>query len=139
MQKKKFHKYTLSKFSFYIHKKYSLIFGNYGIISLCLGLITPRHLEKLRRKLSKQFKRLNKINKSKLFIRVNIWLGYTEKPMLSRMGKGAGTIKEWKSFIRPGFILIEILTTELSFNVDKIVKNSIKYFPLKLLLIKKRS
>ena len=72
MQRKKTHSFSLSKVSYRPSKNYELLFGNYGIKSLNFGLITSRHLENMRRKLSKQFKKINKINKSKLFFRANL-------------------------------------------------------------------
>jgi ribosomal protein L16/L10AE len=70
MRKKKIYKYSLDKLIFKQNKKYKLTSGNYGIKSITVGLINFNHLEVLRRKFSKQFKKLNKINKTKIFIRV---------------------------------------------------------------------
>ena len=90
-----------------------MIFGNYGIKSLNSGLITLKHLENLRRKISKQFKKLNDINRSKIFCRLHLWKAYTSKPMLSRMGKGAGLISRWMAFVKIGFILLMLITSLL--------------------------
>lgn len=70
MKQIKIHKYKLKQLSFNQNIKSKLLFGNFGLKSLKPGLITQKHLENLRRKLSKQFKKLNNIHKSKLFIRV---------------------------------------------------------------------
>lgn len=137
MWNKKIYKYSLCKLSFRLAKLYNIIFGNYGIKSLQCGLISQKHIENVRRKLSKQFKKLNTINKTKIFIRFNVWKPYTCKPMLSRMGKGAGVITYWKALIRKGYILFELLSSENSRNVSNIVKRSIYCFPIKLLLLKK--
>lgn len=72
MQKKKNHKFKLVNISSNLNKEYKFLFGNYGIKSIAPGLISSKHLENLRRKLSKQFKRLSHINKSKLYIRVHL-------------------------------------------------------------------
>ena len=138
MLRKKVYKYKLNKLSFISLKIFKLYFGNYGIKSLSSGLITKKHLENLRRKLSKQFKRLNSIVKSKLYIRLALWKPFTSKPLLSRMGKGAGNISKWFSLIKTGAILLEILTTELLFSVEKIFKKSSVFFPLRLTLIKQK-
>ena len=135
MQKKKIYKYALDRLSFKQNKKYKLIVGNFGIKSITVGLINFNHLEVLRRKFSKQFKKLNKINKTKIIIRVSNWKPFTKKPMLSRMGKGAGSIILWKAFIKAGFILFEIATTVLFYNVLSIFKKASRFFPLKLVLI----
>lgn len=138
MQKKKNHKYLLAHLSCNSNKEYRFLFGNFGIKSITPGLISSRHLENLRRKLSKQFKRLSNLNKSKFYIRVHLWKAFTSKPILSRMGKGAGVINNWMAFIKPGFLLLEILTTESNLVVYNIIKRAIISFPLKLVLVKKK-
>jgi large subunit ribosomal protein L16 len=137
MSWKKTYKFSLLKCSYYLNKRYKIIFGNFGLKSLNSGLVSQRHLENVRRKLSKQFKRLNSISKIKIYIRLYIWKAYTKKPMLSRMGKGAGVISYWKSFVKPGFIIFEILSYESFLIISNIVKRSLFNFPLKLILIKK--
>lgn len=110
--------------------------GNYGVLSKTFGLINFIHLEILRRKFSKQFKRVNKLKKSKIYMRVSGWKPFTKKPMLSRMGKGAGSIFEWKTLIKAGFILCEIATSILFSLVVKIFKKAVRFFPLKLILVR---
>lgn len=92
MKKKKFFKYPLDKLSFNREKKYKIKYGNYIIKTINQGLITQKHLENLRRKLSKQLKKVSTVGKSKIYIRNLLWKSYTAKPLLSRMGKGAGNI-----------------------------------------------
>jgi hypothetical protein len=55
----------------YLNKNYYLIKGNYGIQSLGVYLIKYQYLERLRRNISKQFKRLEK-KRFKIFFRVFI-------------------------------------------------------------------
>jgi large subunit ribosomal protein L16 len=137
MLKTKTYKFSLRKASNKLNKKYKILFGNYGVKSINSGLVTSKHIENLRRKLSKQFKKLTSVNKSKIFIRLCIWKAFTNKPLLSRMGKGAGIISNWKAFIKPGFILFEILTSEIGFVVSKIFTRAQKCFPLRLVLLRK--
>jgi large subunit ribosomal protein L16 len=137
MWQKKIYKFILPKLAYQITKQYKLNFGNFGLKSLTPGLITENNLENLRRKLSKQFKRLNKITKFKLFIRIQLWKPFTSKPLLSRMGKGAGVIERWVALIKPGYIIMEMRTPETLKIVSKIVKRAIKVFPLKLRLLGK--
>lgn len=134
---KKIYKYKLNSVPYNSNKAYFIVFGNYGIKSLQNGLISQRHVENVRRKLSKQFKKLNKINKTKIFIRLNNWKPYTKKPMLSRMGKGSGSIINWKSWIKKGYFVFELLSIENRKHINSIVKNSVYNFPLKLMLVKK--
>jgi len=67
--KKKIFKFALTRISFNVEKKYQTKYGNYSIKSLNNGLITQKHLENVRRKLSKQFKRTTNTHKFKIFIR----------------------------------------------------------------------
>ncbi|MBS1736509.1 MAG: mitochondrial large ribosomal subunit protein uL16m [Bacteroidetes bacterium] len=85
------HKFSILTHSMYLNKNYSLAKGNYGIKSLITCFIKYQYLEKLRRSISKQFKRLEK-KRFKIYFRIFIWQFYTKKPMLSRMGKGVGPI-----------------------------------------------
>ena len=135
--KKKFFKYSLIKISSNSEKEYRIKYGNFSIKSVNQGLINKKHLENLRRKLSKQFKKINTGAKSKIFIKNLIWKPYTTKPLLSRMGKGAGNITNWKTWIKLNYNLVEINTTLSFFFVYKIVKKAKKLFPLNLVLTKK--
>lgn len=134
---KKLFKYQLNKLSSSTNKGFNIVYGNFGLTTLTQGFVMPNNIENLRRKLSKQFKRISKINKSKIFFRLPIWIGYTKKPMLSRMGKGAGGVVGWKSFLRRGVIFMEILTNQLPLITFNIFKRAIKSFPLKVALLKK--
>ena len=69
--KKKIYKYKLNNISCKLSNNYQLNFGNYGLKSLNNGLINSKHIENIRRKLSKQFKKINNINKTKIFIKLN--------------------------------------------------------------------
>jgi len=136
MWKKDF-KYPYNKLSSTNFKKPKLLYGNYGVAVLNKGLITPNNIENLRRKLSKQFKLINSINKSKIFFRLPIWKSYTKKPMLSRMGKGSGNVVGWKALLKCGVIFMEILTVQLPPIMFKIFKRATKSFPLKLTICQK--
>lgn len=137
MKKKKSFKYSLLKLSFNREKKYKIRYGNFSIKSTNQGLINQKHLENLRRKLSKQLKKFNISAKSKIYIRSPLWKPYTAKPLLSRMGKGAGNVVNWMAWVKLGYILIEITTSLSFFFVYKIVKKARKLFPLQLILTKK--
>ena len=134
--KKKLHKYRLKKKSYRLSSNYKIKFGNFGIKSIHNGLITFRTIENVRRKLSKQLKKLNNYNKTKIYIKLTDWKPYTHKPMLSRMGKGSGPVDRWKTLIRKGMIFIEFSTLEKKLNIKKVLKKAIKNFPLKVILTK---
>jgi len=130
------HRLSLLKTSVNLNKNYGLIRGNYGLKSLDIGLIKYTHLEGVRRKISKQFKRLEK-KRFKIYIRIFIWKSYTKKPLLSRMGKGAGIIIKWVALVKKGVILLEILSNRPVSVVKLIVERSALYFPLKTVFIQK--
>jgi len=75
----------------YLNTNYYLIKGNYGIKSLTTCFVKYQYLERIRRNISKQFKRLEK-KRFKIYFRIFIWQFLTKKPLLSRMGKGVGPI-----------------------------------------------
>jgi large subunit ribosomal protein L16 len=66
----------------------SIKYGFYGIKSVVSGVLTAKQVEASRRVVSKKTNRIGKI-----FIRVFFNLAKTKKPLLSRMGKGCGAIK----------------------------------------------
>lgn len=134
---KKVFKYPCNKSALIKNRKSNILYGNYGIAPLKQGFVTPNNIENLRRKLSKQFKRVSNINKSKIFFRLPVWKGYTKKPMLSRMGKGSGNIVEWKAFLKVGSIFLELLTIQSRIITFRIFKRAIKSFPLKLIIYPK--
>ena len=136
MTKKKLFKFKIKK---NLLNKSTLIFGNFGMKTISKGLIHPNNIENLRRKLSKQFKRIqNKNTKTKLFFNLCKWKSVTKKPMLSRMGQGAGSIYKWNLFFNQGVLFIEILTEQPIDVVFPIYKRAIKSFPLKLKFIYKK-
>ncbi len=134
---KKQHKYKLNKTSYKLSRNYKITYGNFGVKSIYNGIINFRNIENLRRKLSKQLKKLNNINKTKIFIKLNNWKPYTNKPMLSRMGKGAGPITRWNTLIKKGIIFFELSTIEKQLQIKQIFKKAIRNFPIKLILVKK--
>jgi len=63
-------------------------FGYYGIKALSFGILNYKQVEKIRYIFSKISKKVGK-----LIIRIYFQHPLTEKPLLSRMGKGSGNIK----------------------------------------------
>jgi large subunit ribosomal protein L16 len=80
--KKKYFLNILTKFLGSIH------YGVFGIKASSSNIVTTKQLETIRRIFVKITKRTGK-----LFIRVFFFFPKTEKPLLSRMGKGVGSIK----------------------------------------------
>jgi large subunit ribosomal protein L16 len=77
--------------------------GFYGLKVLESGIITPKQLETARRVIARITKRAGKI-----FINVFCNHPLTKKPLLSRMGKGAGGIDSWIAYVKRGEIIIEV-------------------------------
>jgi large subunit ribosomal protein L16 len=136
---KKVFKFPCNKLALINNTNSNILYGNYGVACLNQGFVTPNNIENLRRKLSKQFKRVSNINKSKIFFRLPIWKAYTKKPMLSRMGKGSGNIVGWKALLKVGVIFLELLTIQPRSVTFKIFKRAIKSFPLKLIIYPKNN
>lgn len=89
-----------------------IIFGFYGLKSMKYGVLKLAQLEVIRRILTKALKR-----SAKIYIRVFFYFPITKKPLLTRMGKGVGAIKEWVCIIKKGSIILEI---------NSLSKNAIK-------------
>jgi len=65
-----------------------IVFGFYGLKTLKAGVLKVTQLEVIRRILTRILKR-----GSKIYIRAFFIFPITKKPLLTRMGKGAGGIK----------------------------------------------
>ncbi len=78
--------------------------GLYGLKSLECGIITPEQLEASRRLISRITKRSGKI-----LIKVKFNHPLTKKPLLSRMGKGCGSLDSWIAYLKKGKVIIELL------------------------------
>jgi large subunit ribosomal protein L16 len=63
-------------------------YGLYAIKAVTAGVLTAKQVEASRRVISRETKRIGKV-----FIRIFFNLAKTKKPLLSRMGKGCGSIK----------------------------------------------
>lgn len=97
---KKLHKKTL--FSRVSTNSSFIKHGIYALKVLISGIITPVQVEATRRVISRETKRIGKI-----FIRIRFDFPVTKKPLLSRMGKGAGPIKAWTASVSKGTIILE--------------------------------
>jgi large subunit ribosomal protein L16 len=105
--------------------------GFYGLKVLESGIITPKQLETARRILARITKRIGKI-----FMNISCNLPVTKKPLLSRMGKGAGGIDSWISYVNKGKIIIEAkgISKKIALLAFKAVKHRI---PIKMVIIER--
>nr|QAX26994.1 ribosomal protein L16 [Babesia sp. Xinjiang]QAX27000.1 ribosomal protein L16 [Babesia sp. Dunhuang] len=114
-----------------IHRNNVLNYGDWGIVALESGTITPNQIETARCILSKNIK-----NIGKLWVKIlPDWL-ITRRPKDSRMGSGKGKAYKWVFVTRPGDVLFEAtkITKYVLFNIFKLVKSK---FPIKIKLIYK--
>jgi len=78
--------------------------GFYGLKSIECGVLTPQQLEASRRLISRITQRSGKI-----LIKVKFEHPLTKKPLLSRMGKGCGSVDSWIAYLKKGKVIIELL------------------------------
>ena len=88
----------------------NLQFGLYGIKSETSGILTVKQLEASRRVIVRETKRICKVK-----IRVFFHQPITKKPLLLRMGRGCGIVKNWIFYVKKGLILLE--TTKVDHNL----------------------
>ena len=78
-------------------------FGDFGLQSTELGMITARQIESGRVAATHFLHRVGKV-----YIRIFPDKPFTAKPLETRMGKGKGEPKEWVCMVKPGSVLYEI-------------------------------
>nr|QKG04095.1 ribosomal protein L16 [Babesia gibsoni] len=93
-----------------IHRNNILHYGDWGIITINKGTITPNQLEAMRFILAKNIKYIGK-----LWIKILPNHPITKRPKDSRMGAGKGKIDKWVFVLRPGDIIFE--ATKISKNI----------------------
>ena len=81
----------------------SLAFGDYGLKSLAIGMVTDRQIEAARVAMTRFIKRGGKV-----WIRIFPDKPITKKPAEVRMGSGKGPLDHWSAVVRPGKILFEM-------------------------------
>lgn len=115
-----------------------LRFGLYGI-SVCGNVfLNYTQVNSLRIKTSRLLKRVSRFF-FKLYFRIFFTIGFTRKPALTRMGKGAGLVKEWFSFMPIGGVLIELNTIGFRFLLKKVLLKIRKYLPCDILFLTRLS
>lgn len=106
-----------------------LSFGDIGLQSLEVGLISARQLEAARRVITRYARR-----GGKLWIRI-----FPDKPITfraaeTRMGSGKGNIEYWVAVVKPGKVLYEI--TGVSENIARSAMKTASYkLPVKTRVI----
>jgi len=85
----------------------NLKYGTYGIQALSFSIVTYKQINSFRIKLSRSLKKTESL-KFKIYIRIFFICPITQKPKLTRMGKGSGAIRKWVGLLKPGLIFIEL-------------------------------
>ncbi|QKX01593.1 50S ribosomal protein L16 [Wolbachia endosymbiont of Cruorifilaria tuberocauda] len=80
-----------------------LAFGDYGLKAIEAGRIQSKHIEAVRRVISRTLRRSGKV-----WIRIFPNIPVSKKPADVRMGKGKGSIEFWVFKAKPGRVLFEI-------------------------------
>ena len=81
----------------------TVAFGDYGLQSLEVGLVTARQIEASRVAATHFL-----AHEGRVYIRIFPQKSFTSRPAESRMGKGKGEPEFWAAEIRPGRMLFEI-------------------------------
>ena len=81
----------------------SVVFGDYGLVSLDNKWIDSRQIEAARIAMTRYIKRGGKV-----WIRIFPDIPYTKKPAETRMGKGKGNPEKWIAEVKPGTVMFEI-------------------------------
>jgi len=95
-------KHKLSSYGIELRAK-RICHGTFGIKALEGGYITAKQIEAARKAIIKHVKKIGI-----LYIRIFPYLGVTNKPAETRMGKGKGGIAYWVSPVKAGKMLFEI-------------------------------
>ncbi|MCV3769710.1 MAG: 50S ribosomal protein L16 [Wolbachia pipientis] len=81
----------------------TLSFGDHGLKAIEAGRIQSKHIEAVRRVISRTLKR-----SGKMWVRIFPDIPVSKKPADVRMGKGKGSVEFWVFKAKPGRVLFEI-------------------------------
>jgi ribosomal protein L16 len=84
-----------------------LKYGTLGLLSLQSVIVHYKQIDFLRIRMSRLLKKLSNL-RFKIYIRIFFIFPITQKPKLTRMGKGSGSIKEWVGCLKPGLLFLEL-------------------------------
>ena len=81
----------------------TVVFGEFGLMSLDIGFLTAREIEAGRVAAQRLLG-----TEGRLYVRVFPDKPYTQKPLETRMGKGKGDIDHYVCRVKPGTVMYEI-------------------------------
>lgn len=123
--KSKYKKYQKGKSFNRINKNLDfncLTFGCIGLKALNFGRLNSKQIASIRQSINKIIKKTGII-----FINVFPNTAITKKPLEIRMGKGKGNVDHWVYKLRPGFIICEIQTNNISLAVKALKRAQIRF------------
>lgn len=117
----------------YENKSNKLCFGDYGLQAIQKGFLTVRQIEAVRRTITSRLKR-----KGKVWIRAFPDYARTAKPKEVRMGRGKGNVDHWVCIVKPGRILFEVKSRDIS-SVRDALLFTLRKLPMKTQVISRIS
>jgi large subunit ribosomal protein L16 len=115
---KKEHK-TSFKNKEYSSSKSSLIYGNYGLMAGCKGLLLHTELEAAKKLIAKAVKGIGLV-----FLRVRPNRPRTKKKRGMRMGKGKAGVERWVAEVSAGMIILEVCGSVAEKKIKLALKSS---------------
>lgn len=85
------------------HRGNTVLFGEYGLMTLDNNWITSRQIEAARRTITGYIKRGGKV-----WIRIFPDKPITQKPAETRMGGGKGAVDRWVAVVKAGRVMFEL-------------------------------
>lgn len=85
------------------HRGNTIVFGDYGLVSLEPKWIDSRQIESARRTITHYLRRGGQV-----WIRIFPAKPVTKKPAETRMGSGKGAPDHWVAVVKPGHVLFEV-------------------------------
>jgi large subunit ribosomal protein L16 len=108
-----------------------LQYGAFGLKASVSGVLTFKQVETARRVIAKVMERSGKI-----FIRVFFSHPLTKKPLLTRMGKGMGALKEWVVLVKKGMVIVEVESIKIELGFKALNAASLR-LPVKTYVIQR--
>ena len=99
----KYRKQQRGKFRKRAEKGNSIVYGDFGLVSLEPKWITNRQIEAARVAISRGMRR-----HGNMWIRIFPQKSVSKKPLEVRMGKGKANVDHWVAVVRPATVLFEV-------------------------------
>jgi large subunit ribosomal protein L16 len=115
---KKEHKTSFKNKEYSLNKS-CLVYGDYGLVSKCKGVVVYKELEAARKLVAKEVKGIGLV-----LLRVRPTRPRTKKKKGMRMGKGKGAVENWVAEVSAGMVLLEVCGVIEEKKIKLALKNS---------------